>query len=39
MAALGPTLGREYLIVKRSEARAFEGKDTAFEIAQHFYKF
>jgi glutamine synthetase len=39
MAALGPVLGREYLIVKRSEARAFEGRDVAFEIAQHFYKF
>jgi glutamine synthetase len=37
--ALGETLGKEYLIVKRSEVRAFEGKDTAFEIDQHFYKF
>ncbi len=26
-------------IVKRSEARAFEGKDVAFELAQHFYKY
>jgi glutamine synthetase len=39
MAALGPTLAREYLIVKRAEARAFEGKDTAFELAQHLEKF
>jgi glutamine synthetase len=38
-AALGDVLAREYLIVKRSEVRAFEGKDVAFEIAQHFYKF
>ena len=38
-AALGPTLAREYLIVKRSEARAFDGKDATFEIEQHFYKF
>jgi len=37
--ALGEMLAREYLIVKRSEARAFEGKDAAFEIAQHFYKY
>jgi glutamine synthetase len=39
MAALGPALGREFLVVKRSEARAFEGKDAAFEIARHFDKF
>jgi glutamine synthetase len=39
MEALGPTLGREYLLVKRSEARAFEGKDAVFEIAHHFYKY
>lgn len=38
-AALGDTLAREYLTVKRSEARAFEGKDVAFEIDQHFYKY
>jgi glutamine synthetase len=38
-AALGPTLAREFLIVKRAEARAFEGKDTAFELAQHLDKF
>jgi glutamine synthetase len=37
--ALGPVLAREYLAVKRSEARGFEGKDAAFEIAQHFYKY
>ena len=38
-AALGETLAREYLIVKRSEVRAFADHDTAFEIDQHFYKF
>jgi glutamine synthetase len=37
--ALGETLAKEYLIVKRSEVRAFDGKDAAFEIDQHFYKF
>ena len=38
-AALGEVLAREYLLVKRSEVRAFEGKDIAFELAQHFYKY
>jgi len=38
-AALGDALAQEYLIVKRSEARAFDGKDVAFELAQHFYKY
>ena len=38
-AALGETLVREYITVKRSEVRGFEGKDVAFEIAQHFYKY
>ncbi len=38
-AALGETLAREFITVKRSEVRAFEGKDTAFEIEHHFYKF
>jgi glutamine synthetase len=38
-AALGEVLCKEYLAVKRSEARAFEGKDIAFEIDQHFYKY
>jgi glutamine synthetase len=37
--ALGETLAKEYVIVKRSEVRAFDGKDAAFEIDQHFYKF
>jgi hypothetical protein len=26
-------------IVTRAAARAFEGQDAAFEIAQHFHKF
>ena len=38
-AALGETLAREYLIVKRSEVRAFADKDVAFELAQHFYRY
>jgi glutamine synthetase len=38
-AALGETLAKEYLAVKRSEVRGFDGKDAAFEIEQHFYKF
>ncbi len=38
-AALGDVLAREYLAVKRSEVRAFAGKDVAFEIEHHFYKF
>jgi glutamine synthetase len=37
--ALGEPLAREYLIVKRSEVQAFDGKDAAYEIDQHFYKF
>jgi glutamine synthetase len=37
--ALGEGLAKEYLAVKRSEARAFEDRDAAFEIAQHFYKY
>ena len=38
-AALGEVLGREYLVVKRSEVRGFEGKDVDFEIEHHFYKY
>ena len=37
--ALGETLAKEFVIIKRSEVRGFEGKDAAFEIEQHFYKF
>src|SRR5262245_40171636 len=37
--ALGEVLVREYLAVKRSEVRAFEGQGAAFEVEQHFYKF
>ncbi|MBI4608573.1 MAG: glutamine synthetase [Candidatus Rokubacteria bacterium] len=37
--ALGDVLAREYLTVKRSEVRGFEGKDVGFEIEQHFYKY
>lgn len=38
-ASLGEILAKEYLAVKRSEVRGFEGKDVAFEIEQHFYKY
>jgi glutamine synthetase len=38
-AALGETLASEYITVKRSEVRGFEGKDVAFEIDHHFYKY
>jgi glutamine synthetase len=38
-AALGETLAREYLAVKRSEVRAFAGQDVAFEIEHHFHKY
>jgi glutamine synthetase len=37
--ALGEVLAREYLAVKRSEVRAFEGKGAAFEVEQHFYRY
>lgn len=37
--ALGETLAKEYLIVKRSEVRTFADHDAAFELDQHFYKF
>ena len=37
--ALGDVLAREYLAVKRSEVRAFDGKGVAFEIEHHFYKY
>lgn len=37
--ALGPLLARAYLAVRRSEADAYRGKDTEFEIAGHFYKY
>jgi glutamine synthetase len=39
MAALGPTLARAYLAVKRSEAEAFGREDAAFETKHHFWKF
>jgi glutamine synthetase len=39
MSALGPTLARAYLAVKRSEAEAFGREDTAFETKHHFWKF
>jgi glutamine synthetase len=37
--AMGPVLFKEYLVVKRSEVQAFHGKDAAFEIEHHFYKY
>lgn len=39
MQALGPTLARAYLAVKRSEADAFGREDAAFETKHHFWKF
>ena len=39
MAALGDVLAKEYVAVKRSEVRAFEGMDVHFEIEHHFYKY
>jgi glutamine synthetase len=39
MGALDDLLGRTFLAVKRSEAKAFASQDQAFELAQHFYKF
>ncbi len=38
-SALGEALAKEYVAVKRSEVRGFEGRDAAFEIAHHFYKY
>ena len=37
--ALGEVLAREYIAVKRSEVRAFDGKGVAFEVEHHFYKY
>ncbi len=39
LTALGETLAKNFLAVKRSEVRGFEGKDIGFEIEQHFYKY
>ncbi len=38
-AALGELLAKEYLAVKRSEVRGFEGKGVDFEVQHHFYKY
>jgi glutamine synthetase len=37
--ALGETLAKEYLAVKRAEVRGFADKGVAFEIEHHFHKF
>jgi glutamine synthetase len=37
--ALGPTLARSYLKVRRSEADTYRDRDEEFEIAGHFYKY
>jgi glutamine synthetase len=39
MRALGPTLARAYLAVKRSEAEAFGKESADFETKHHFWKF
>jgi len=36
---MGAVLFKDYLAVKRSEVQAFHGKDAAFEIEHHFYKY
>jgi glutamine synthetase len=37
--ALGRPLADEYMKVRRAEARAFAGRDEAFELSQHFFKY
>ncbi len=37
--AMGEMMFRSYLAVRRSEAEAFAGQDSDFEIRNHFYKF
>jgi glutamine synthetase len=39
MGALGDLLGRSYLAVRRSEARAYEGMDEQAQFQSHFYKY
>ncbi|MCG8346275.1 MAG: glutamine synthetase family protein [Chloroflexales bacterium] len=39
MEALGPLLARSFIAVRRSEANAYRGQGTDFEVAGHFYKY
>ncbi|HNP71960.1 MAG TPA: hypothetical protein PKK15_12650, partial [Kouleothrix sp.] len=39
MGALGDLLGRSYLAVRRSEARAYAALDDAAQFKGHFYKY
>jgi len=39
MEAMGDLMSRSYLVVRRSEERAFARQDSDFEIRNHFYKF
>jgi glutamine synthetase len=39
LSALGPTLARSYLTVKRAEQRAFAMQDVDFELKHHFHTF
>jgi glutamine synthetase len=39
MGALGDLLGRSYLAVRRSEARAYEDMDEQAQFQSHFYKY
>ena len=39
MDALGDLLGRSYLAVRRSEARAYAGMDETSQFRPHFYKY
>jgi glutamine synthetase len=37
--ALGAPLAKEYILVKRAEAAAFEGKGDEYELEQYFFKY
>jgi hypothetical protein len=39
MAALGDLLGRSYLAVRRSEAKAYAEMDEEAQFRGHFYKY
>jgi len=39
LTALGPTLARAFLAVKRSEWEAFSRENAAYETKHHFWKF
>jgi len=39
LEALGEVLAKEYLLIKRADCELFKGKNDAFEIDLHFYKY